>query len=359
MYEKTLSYAEFSAIGLLLVGCIFSSQALAEESLTLDDASCISCHVADEHKKLEDTAQLDQCVMCHAAPDITGNNNRVVAHLDALAEVDLPLANSQVDLPVGMLTPMFYKGTRLGNQPNELVLIPAGEFIRGTNNRLPDEGPQHIIKTNRYLIDKYEVTNLQYKAFIDATRHKSPKHFTNRTYPPGKADHPVVYVSWYDANEYCQWAGKRLPTDIEWEKAARSSDARMYPWGNTFKLAHANTPQRWKVLKQEGDTTPVGVFAKGVSPFGVFDMSGNVWEWTASNYKPYPGNERINENYTEDYKTLKGGSWWDCSFYKCGISAPVFNRSFFLKVTKNSSFGFRCAKDAESDKINQASMPNQ
>ena len=90
---------------------------------------------------------------------------------------------------------------------------------------------------------------------------------------------------------------------------------------------------------------PVGSFKSGVSHYGLYDMSGNVWEWTASDYEPYPGNKRINENYNEDYKTLKGGSWWDCTFYKCGISAPVYNRSFFLKTTKNESFGFRCAKD--------------
>ncbi|NOX43030.1 MAG: formylglycine-generating enzyme family protein, partial [Gammaproteobacteria bacterium] len=197
-----------------------------------------------------------------------------------------------------------------------------------------------------YYIDKYEVTNLQYKKFIDKTQRRSPKYFRNRTFPDGRADHPVTYVGWDDANEYCQWAGKRLATEQEWEKASRGTDARVYPWGNEFELTHANTPGRWKEFAVFGDTTPVGSFEKGVSPYGAYDMSGNVWEWTASWYKPHPGNKMSSENYGERYKILKGGSWWDCSFYKCGLSAPVYNRSFFAKKVKNDTFGFRCAKNA-------------
>ena len=316
----------------------------ASEQSMLNEDSCISCHIASQHVAVQKTMH-EQCTQCHKALDIVGENNRVAAHLDALAEVDLPLASHQENLPPGMVMPPYYKGTRLGQAPNEMGEVKAGHFIRGTNDRLPDEGPQHRAETSAYWLDKFEVTNLQYKAFIDATSHKSPKHFVNRTYPPGKADHPVVYVSWYDARDYCAWAGKRLPTDVEWERAARGEDGRTYPWGNDFHLHYANTPQRWKELEQVGDTMPVGAFSQGVSSHGFFDMSGNVWEWTASDYTPYPGNTRINENYTEDYKTLKGGSWWDCTFYKCGISAPVYNRSFFLKTTRNESFGFRCAKD--------------
>ena len=247
----------------------------------------------------------------------------------------------------GMRGNMYYAESKLGDKPNDMILIPAGEFIMGTNSRLPDEGPEHKVTLPAFYIDKFEVTNLQYKKFNDAGNRKSPSHFKNRTYPDGKADHPVTFVSWEDADAYCRWAGKRLPSDEEWEKAARGTDGRTFPWGDEFDVVDANTPVRWEYLKQAGDTTPVGAFPLGVSPYGLYDMSGNVWEWTSSWYKAYPGNTHPTENYGEKYKVLKGGSWWDCSFYKCGISAPSFNRAFFLKKTRNKSFGFRCAKDAK------------
>ena len=99
-------------------------------------------------------------------------------------------------------------------------------------------------------------------------------------------------------------------------------------------------------LAGQNDTVFASAFEKGKSPFGVYDMTGNVWEWTSSWYEAYPNSKIKSENYGHRYKTLKGGSWFDCSFYKCGISAPVYNRGFFSRRTKNDTFGFRCAKDA-------------
>lgn len=306
---------------------------------------CVGCH-QEANTELFKQAMAKECLECHNEKGIKEDFKAALAQMESAIRKDQPTERVEGQGP-GMSLPIYYKGTKRGAQPNEMILIPAGKFVMGTDYRLPDEGPQHEVTLPAYYIDKFEVTNLQYKQFIDATKRRSPDHFRNRTFPEGKADHPVTYVTWDDAKAYCQWAGKRLPTQEEWEKAARGTDGRMFPWGNEFDINFANTPVRWAALKVEGDTTPVGAFESGKSPYGLYDMSGNVWEWTSSWYEAYPGNKRITENYGEKYKVLKGGSWWDCSFYKCGISAPVFNRSFFHPHTKNESFGFRCARDAK------------
>lgn len=310
-----------------------------------DIKGCVGCHQTGD-SDLFRQAMARECQACHTAKGIRADFQAQLKQMQAAIRKEAAVVRADGQGP-GMSVPMYYAKSRIGKAPNKMVLIPAGTFIMGTDYRLPDEGPQHEVTLPAYYIDKYEVTNLQYKQFIDATGHRSPDHFRNRTFPDGKADHPVTYVDWNDATAYCEWAGKRLPTDQEWEKAARGTDGRMFPWGAEFDINKANTPVRWAALHLEGDTTPVGAFKAGASPYGLYDMTGNVWEWTSSWYQPYPGNQRITENYGEKYKTLKGGSWWDCSFYKCGISAPVFNRSFFQPKTKNESFGFRCAKDAK------------
>jgi formylglycine-generating enzyme required for sulfatase activity len=289
----------------------------------------------------------DACSTCHGGEELKVRHAGATDVQSAALPNASSAAHSPSGFPPGMSVAQFYEGSRLGGESNSMILIPAGEFLFGTNERLADEGPQHTVTLDAFYIDKYEVTNLQYKQFTDATFRRPPDHFVNRSYPSGKADHPVTFVSWKDAAAYCDWAEKRLPTDREWEKAARGTDGRTFPWGNEFSMHAANTPVRWADLQREGDTTPVGAFRDGVSPYGVFDMSGNVWEWTASWYQAYPGNDHESENYGKKYRTLKGGSWWDCSFYKCGISAPVYNRSFFSPRVKNASFGFRCARDAD------------
>jgi formylglycine-generating enzyme required for sulfatase activity len=234
------------------------------------------------------------------------------------------------------------KSTHIGGtKTTAMVRIPGGPFIIGFDNRHPDEKPAHTISIRTFFIDLYEVTNEQYKKFIDATNRHPPDDWIGGQYRIEKKNHPVVYVDWYDAHDYCAWAGKRLPTEEEWEKAARGTDGRLYPWGNEFDPKKANTPQSHSI-----GTTPVGSFPLGRSPYGVYDMSGNVWEWTDSWAKPYPGSPIPTGHYfTGDYKVLKGGSWVDCSFYRCGISALTFNRGYFKPLTKNQGFGFRCAKD--------------
>jgi formylglycine-generating enzyme required for sulfatase activity len=307
------------------------------EGAAISPTECSECHNGASHRTFAVTTD-SSCAICHGGAKFAHPLMRVAQS-----------TTSQEVVPAPTGSPVIPKKETRGKvtaEPNPMVSIPAGEFTMGSDDRMPDEGPQHKVTLDSYWIDVYEVTNAQYKKFIDATQRRSPAHFRNRTYPAGKGDHPVTEVTWYDADAYCTWAGKRLPTDQEWEKAARGTDGRMFPWGNEFDTDKANTPQRWAKLKQEGDTMPVGSFPDGVSPYGLYDMSGNVWEWTSSWYKAYPGNTHPSENYGEQYKTLKGGSWWDCSFYKCGISAPVFNRAFFIRGTHNKSFGFRCAKDA-------------
>jgi len=308
---------------------------------------CVACHVSGVDITQVFAEAGNDCLQCHDPDSINANLRKV---LQSESSTSAP-KDQKITQGIGMSLPMYYDESRLGDTPNEMILIPGGEFIMGTDGRLPDEGPRHTAKVSTYHIDLYEVTNLQYKKFNDATQGKSPDHFRNRTYPKGKADHPVTYVTWVDANAYCEWAGKRLPSDVEWEKAARGTDERMFPWGEEFSIENANTPVRWQNLGLFGDTTPVGAFQKGKSFYGLHDTSGNVWEWTASWYKAYPGNTHESESYGERYKTLKGGSWFDCSFYQCGISAPTFNRAFFAPKTKNDSFGFRCAKDATENTL--------
>ena len=339
-------------LSLSILGFSYIASATEETALTRyqhtiqASESCDACHAKNQVNVFK-SAMANDCMECHSSDEndvvMTVSEEQDKKYTDIYA--DRVKVAPPPDATTGMSVPILYDETRIGKEPNEMVLIPAGKFIRGSDQRLPDEGPKYEAETGAFWIDKYEVTNLQYKQFINATKRKSPKHFRSRTYPKGKVDHPVVFVSWYDAHDYCKWAGKRLPTDIEWEKAARGTDGRDFPWGNDFDVNVVNSPVRWATLHMDGTTTPTGAFEGGKSPYGLYDMSGNVWEWTDSWYTQYPGNQWPSENYGKLYKTLKGGSWWDCSFYACGVSAPSFNRSYFKQNIKNSSFGFRCAKD--------------
>jgi formylglycine-generating enzyme required for sulfatase activity len=226
---------------------------------------------------------------------------------------------------------------------DEMALVPAGEFIMGSNERWDDESPEHINETKAFYIDYYETTNKKYKVFVNATKRQAPHHWPEGIIPSGQETHPVIYVSWFDAHDYCSWAGKRLPNEQEWEKASRGEDGFIYPWGNLWTLDKSNNP-----YKNSTGTEPIGSYPEGRSPYGLYDTSGNVWEWVDSFYLPHPGNNKPSQEYGEDKRVLKGGSWFDCLSYGCGLSAPTFNRSFFNPEVKNNSFGFRCAKDADS-----------
>jgi len=216
-----------------------------------------------------------------------------------------------------------------------MVYIPGGEVTIGTNEGFSSEKPTHIVYTTGFYIDKYEVTNAQYKIFIDATGHPAPPHWKNGKFPEGQEDYPVVNVSYYDALKYAKWAGKRLPTEEEWEKASRGTDGRIYPWGNEWEKNRANI----RPVLGFGKPKPVGSFPDGVSPYNVYDLCGNVWEWTTSWFQAYPGNTISNPNFGEKFKVIRGGS-----YKQSEIIAQSVRRDFLNPNDRRMDVGFRCAK---------------
>jgi formylglycine-generating enzyme required for sulfatase activity len=183
----------------------------------------------------------------------------------------------------------------------EMVLIPPGEFLMGSDPSVDQdarglEQPQHTLYLSDCYLAKTPVTNVQYAAFVQATGHRRPGHWKGGK-PSGKEDHPVVNVTWHDAVAYCNWLAEvtdrpyRLPSEAEWEKGARGNDGRIYPWGNQWDAERCNSDDGG-----QGDTTSVGIYPHGASPYGLLDMAGNVWEWTRSVYriaKPTQQQERV------------------------------------------------------------------
>lgn len=224
--------------------------------------------------------------------------------------------------------------------PGEMVTIPAGPFVMGSDDGDEDERPAHTVELPEYQIDKYEVTNAQFALFIAETGYVTDAELAGEGktwrsyYEPGKENHPVVKVSWNDALAYCLWAGKRLPTEAEWEKAARGTDGRIYPWGNEYDPNRLNGKDGGRRT-----TTPVGSFPEGASPYGVMDMAGNVWEWTDDWYQAYPGNPVPSPYYGQKFKVLRGGGWFDEADL-----VRTTNRSASIVTAANDDIGFRCAR---------------
>ena len=218
-----------------------------------------------------------------------------------------------------------------------MVYVPGGQFTMGTDDGDEYEKPAHRVSVRPFFIDAHEVTCKQYAEFIKATGHQAPPEWTNGTYPSGYGRRPVTGVDWYDAKAYASWAGKRLPTEEEWELAARGFDQRKYPWGNEWRSQSANAGEF-----SAGELVDVGSYPEGKSPFGALDMVGNAWEWTTSDLKAYPG-ARLSRPHGER-KIIRGGSWvrdsppdWTTTFR--GFAAPGGGNDY-------SKTGFRCAKNA-------------
>jgi formylglycine-generating enzyme required for sulfatase activity len=220
----------------------------------------------------------------------------------------------------------------------QMVDIPGGSFTMGSDNGGPDSKPAHPVDVPAFQIDKFEVTNSDFKAFVDATGYKTDAEKTGdkpwSAYAEGKDNNPVVKVSWNDASAFCKWAGERLPTEAEWEKAARGTDGRTYPWGNAWDPKKVNG-------KDSGirGTTVVGSYPEGASPFGVEDMGGNVWEWTSSVADHYPGNTTASKLYGSKLYIIRGGGWFDV---KDQIAS--YYRNSAVPGTANDDLGFRCAR---------------
>jgi formylglycine-generating enzyme required for sulfatase activity len=227
--------------------------------------------------------------------------------------------------------------------------VPAGEFEMGSDSsEYAEEEPGHTVYLDDYYIDKYEVTNARYKACVDAGVCQQPNETSSATRSdyygnPEFDGYPVIYVDWDMAATYCEvWRGSHLPTEAQWEKAARGSDGRSYPWGEGIDASLAN--YHYAV----GDTTAVGTYEVSQSPYGVYDMSGNVWEWVTDWYDEnyYETLGDLTDNPTGpsggQFHVLRGGSW---------INEADFVRTFTrgwndLSYFDFADFGFRCARDA-------------
>ena len=205
--------------------------------------------------------------------------------------------------------------------PPGMVFVPAAEVTLGSALDA-DENPVRTVRIAPFFIDIHPVTNAGYTAFVAATNHRIPKHWINDAPPPGEENHPVVWLSWLDAATYAQWAGKRLPSEDEWEYAARGTDGREYPWGSDFAPDRCNCRPTGL-----GGVCPIASFPDGRSPFGCHDMAGNVWEWTDSWFEE-----------AQERRVLRGGSWGSGSMTVRGCY-----RGRDFPTYWSNGYGVRCA----------------
>jgi formylglycine-generating enzyme required for sulfatase activity len=243
------------------------------------------------------------------------------------------------------------------------VMTTTGSFVMGSDPEVDrwaqnDEQPQHEVVLDAYAIMKYEVTNAQYARCIEATVCKGKVEGTLAD--PEYADHPVVNVTWYDAQTFCEWVGGRLPTEAEWEYAARGPEGRIYPWGDAFDCAKGNFDDETAVTDEVGQegcdgfsrTAPVGSFPEGVSWCGAYDMAGNVYEWVADwygeGYYASAPTENPTGPATGEYRVIRGGSWVETLRDEVHSAVPrgAFRSGYEPFVTDNR-VGLRCARSSQ------------
>jgi formylglycine-generating enzyme required for sulfatase activity len=230
-----------------------------------------------------------------------------------------------------------------------LVRIPAGEFLMGSvaardAHARDEEFPPHRVHVPEFHIGQYPVTNLQYQAFVKATEREAPYPWKSGRIPPGKGNHPVVTVTWHAAVEFCDWLSRetkqpfRLPTEAEWEKAARGADGRIYPWGD-----EPPDGNRCNFGENAKDTTTIGRYSpQGDSPYGCADMAGNVFEWCQSLHEPYPyqADDRREDLEADGMRVLRGGAWrTDSAGVRC-----AYRYYHFIPGGGYGSDGFRVAR---------------
>jgi len=257
-----------------------------------------------------------------------------------------------VDDLAGLLTPEAQA------ELNQMIFVPAGIFEMGTNTVRSNktDQPAHRVDVPDYWIDKFPVTQAQYAHFVVAKHYRSPLNWEKGKIPTGLEEHPVTLVSWYNARDYCHWAGKRLPQEAEWEKAARGVSANRWPWGNKMDVSRLNT------YYNVGRTSSVRHYLHGASPYGAMDMAGNVSEWVFDEFAPYnaekgallsfkPNLDQFtgagSENVERTIKrVMRGGSWKSDPF-----STESYHRNYSLPNMASDFFGFRCASSSKPKEV--------
>jgi formylglycine-generating enzyme required for sulfatase activity len=245
-------------------------------------------------------------------------------------------------MDIGLLVSLYTGRPPDPNEPIDINVIPESEQI---DNRLPGEGPSSTVFLDGYLIDRFEATSEQFQGYLSSTGLPVQAQL-------GEPGIPVVNVNWFEARDYCEWAGKRLPTEAEWEKAGRGTDGRKYPWGNAFFATALNWQDNTRIGDngdQDGfaELAPVGSYRRFLSPYGVEDLAGNAQEWV---WDTFSIGHDPNDNYNptgppeeaREVHVVKGSSWGNRAF-----EAHLSNRLPNLASLRSNVLGFRCARDAD------------